>query len=36
MRQLEEMVSELDQRTWKRAHDAAGVRYALVPAGEGR
>ena len=36
MRQLEEMVSELDQRAWKRAHDAAGVRYALMPAGEGR
>ena len=36
MRQLDEIVSELDQRAWKRAHDAAGVRYALVPAAEGR
>lgn len=36
MRQLDEIVSELDQRAWKRAHAAGGLRYALVPPGEAR
>jgi lysophospholipase L1-like esterase len=30
MRQLDEMVSELDARVWKRAHAAAGFRYELA------
>jgi hypothetical protein len=32
MRQLDEIVSELDQRSWKRGLAAAGLRYALAPA----
>ena len=35
MRQLDEIVSELDQRAWKRALAVAGLRYPL-PAGETR
>ena len=34
MRQLDEIVSELDQRAWKRGLAAAGLRYALSPAGQ--
>jgi lysophospholipase L1-like esterase len=34
MRQLDEIVSELDQRSWKRGLVAAGLRYALAPAGQ--
>ncbi len=34
MEQLDEMVSELDQRIWKRGLAAAGLRYALPAAGQ--
>jgi hypothetical protein len=33
MRQLDEIVSELDERAWKRGLAAAGLRYALPAAG---
>jgi lysophospholipase L1-like esterase len=34
MRQLDEIVSELDQRAWKRGLAAAGLRYALATGGQ--
>ena len=34
MRQLDEIIGELDQRSWKRGLAAAGLRYALAPAAQ--